>query len=392
MDNNATNVILAYLDTISRDLAMKNKRLDRMVSQREQVGYPNTRQEEGRSSCELRGKNTIPYTPMNLECCVVASSGQLDVVADLRRVEVFQSTFGDTLGDVRLREDQTLVVSTQALVDPLDDEIDSFYKNNLCPSSANLYNLNKVLLPIDKSTHTLVDPCTNQGESNLVCELPTTSEDVNEDQLTHECIPLLEHMCGVLKKSQVSDGVYRVDLNDPLDSLNILCGKILAGANEGRQGSSLSLFVDDDLFLCAIYTKDVLLVCPSLILQGSNSRSNPFSRKEDDTDQYSENSLDQHSNCFLKSCFFCHKAISQHKEVYIYRGELGFCSADCRNKQIYLDELKKVETYTKKMLASLVRQRRRGAGRCRQNIVASEDFQQHGKPSSSTNQVTFTIS
>ncbi|KAM3232987.1 hypothetical protein P3L10_018346 [Capsicum annuum] len=110
------------------------------------------------------------------------------------------------------------------------------------------------------------------------------------------------------------------------------------------------------------------------------------------TDQYSENSLDQHSNCFLKSCFFCHKAISQHKEVYIYRGELGFCSADCRNKQIYLDELKKVETYTKKMLASLVRQRRRGAGRCRQNIVASEDFQQHGKPSSSTNQVTFTIS
>ncbi|PHT78402.1 hypothetical protein T459_16454 [Capsicum annuum] len=326
MDNNATNVILAYLDTMSRDLAMANERLDHMVGQREQLGFPDTRQEQGRSSCELR-------------------------VADLPRVEVFESPYGDTLGDVRLRKDQTLVVSTQALVDPLDDEIDSSCKNDLCPSSASPYNLNKVPLPIDKSTHSLVDPCANQGESTLVCELPTTSEDVNEDQLTHECIPLLEHMCGVLKKSQVSDGVYRVDLDGARDSLNILCGKSLAssfvhrdhvygnivnngiclfevgllgrvslflnvslllkanvmrgcggdilgegrdnlgldpwlllpfspstlpecgnfyisylmlgqddkkclivGANEGRQGPSLSLFVDDDLFLCAIYT------------------------------------------------------------------------------------------------------------------------------------------
>ncbi|KAF3613823.1 hypothetical protein FXO38_36024 [Capsicum annuum] len=133
-------------------------------------------------------------------------------------------------GDVRLREDQTLVVSTQALVDPLDEEIDSSYKNDLCPSSASPYNLNKILLPIDKSTHILVDPCTNQGESTLVCELPTTSEDVNEDQLTHECIPLLENMCGVLKNSQVSDGVYRVDLDGARDSLNILCGKSLASS------------------------------------------------------------------------------------------------------------------------------------------------------------------
>ncbi|KAF3648173.1 hypothetical protein FXO38_18296 [Capsicum annuum] len=196
MDNNATNVILAYLDTICRDLVMTNERLDRMIGQRDQVGCPDTRQEEGCSSCELQGKNIIPYTPMNLECCVVASSGQLDVVADLPRVEVFESPYGDTLGDVRLREEQTLVV----------------------------------LLPIDKSTHTLVDPCANQGESTLVCELPTTSEDVNEDQLTHECIPLLEHMCGVLKKSQVSDGVYRVDLDGACDSLNILCGKSLASS------------------------------------------------------------------------------------------------------------------------------------------------------------------
>ncbi|KAF3632918.1 hypothetical protein FXO37_27266 [Capsicum annuum] len=146
-----------------------------------------------------------------------------------------------TMRSQMLREDQTLVVSTQAIVDPLDDEIDSSCKNDLCPSSASPYNLNKVLLPIDKSTYTLVDPCANQGESTLVCELPTTSEDVNEDQLTHECIPLLEHMCGVLKKSQVSDGVYRVDLDGACDSLNILWGLL------GR----VSLFLNVSLLLKA---------------------------------------------------------------------------------------------------------------------------------------------
>ncbi|KAF3673258.1 hypothetical protein FXO37_07080 [Capsicum annuum] len=129
---------------------------------------------------------------MNLDCCVVASSGQLDIVADLPRVEVFKSPYGDTLGDVRSCEDQTLVVSIQALVDPLDDETNSSCKNDLCSSSASLYNLNKVLLPIDKSTHTLVGPCKNQGESTLVYGLPTTSKVVQNDQLGENDLDLFE--------------------------------------------------------------------------------------------------------------------------------------------------------------------------------------------------------
>ncbi|KAF3632155.1 putative late blight resistance protein -like protein R1B-17-like [Capsicum annuum] len=39
---------------------------------------------------------------------------------------------------------------------------------------------------------------------------------------------LLEHMNEVLKNSQVSDGVYRIDLDNAHDSLNILCGKNIA--------------------------------------------------------------------------------------------------------------------------------------------------------------------
>ncbi|KAF3680431.1 putative MORC family CW-type zinc finger protein 3-like [Capsicum annuum] len=114
MENNATNVILAYLDTASRDLGMANEMLDSMVGQKEKVGWLDTHQEEGRISCVLRG--------------------------------------------------------TQALVDPLDDEIDSPCENDLCLASASTYNLTKVPLPCDESIHTLVDPCENQGGATFVYE------------------------------------------------------------------------------------------------------------------------------------------------------------------------------------------------------------------------------
>ncbi|KAI0507668.1 hypothetical protein KFK09_013795 [Dendrobium nobile] len=41
---------------------------------------------------------------------------------------------------------------------------------------------------------------------------------------------------------------------------------------------------------------------------------------------------------FLKSCFMCSKELSLQKEVYMYRGDQGFCSLECRSKQILQDE------------------------------------------------------
>ncbi|PHT41351.1 Heat shock protein 90-1 [Capsicum baccatum] len=148
---------------------------------REQVGYPDTRQDKDCSSCELRGKNVIPYTHMN-------------VVAILPSVEVHESSFCDTLDIVRSHKDQTLVVGTQALVDPLDDKIDSPLGNDLRPSGARTYNLTKVPLPSDESIHTLVDPCEKQGKSTLVCELPTTSEGEQNDQSGVDDLDLLEYL------------------------------------------------------------------------------------------------------------------------------------------------------------------------------------------------------
>ncbi|KAL0917529.1 hypothetical protein M5K25_012595 [Dendrobium thyrsiflorum] len=41
---------------------------------------------------------------------------------------------------------------------------------------------------------------------------------------------------------------------------------------------------------------------------------------------------------FLKLCFLCSKELSLQKEVYMYRGDQGFCSLECRSKKILQDE------------------------------------------------------
>ncbi|KAL3825065.1 hypothetical protein ACJIZ3_021094 [Penstemon smallii] len=72
-----------------------------------------------------------------------------------------------------------------------------------------------------------------------------------------------------------------------------------------------------------------------------------------------------HQCCsFLKSCHLCHKPLSFDKEVYMYMGDLGFCSVECRDRQIYVDEMKEIEISTKKILASFRQRRRDGGGRC----------------------------
>ncbi|KAI3455671.1 hypothetical protein Pfo_012334 [Paulownia fortunei] len=88
----------------------------------------------------------------------------------------------------------------------------------------------------------------------------------------------------------------------------------------------------------------------------------------------------QYSYSFLKSCHLCHKPLSLDKEVYMYRGDLGFCSVDCRNRQIYLDEMKKIAISTKRILASFHQRRRDGGGRCVTSKLLEENFHQRRRP------------
>ncbi|KAF8011271.1 hypothetical protein BT93_J1779 [Corymbia citriodora subsp. variegata] len=50
------------------------------------------------------------------------------------------------------------------------------------------------------------------------------------------------------------------------------------------------------------------------------------------------------TGCFLKSCHLCRKRLSPHEDIYMYRGEQGFCSVECRERQIAIDEMTEMET------------------------------------------------
>ncbi|PHT59486.1 hypothetical protein CQW23_01849 [Capsicum baccatum] len=200
MEPAPASAILAKLEAITHQWEVINERLYHMGVPREQVGYPDICQDEYCSSCELRGENVIPYTHMN-------------VVAVLPSVGVHESSFCDTLDIVRSHEDQTLIVGTQELVDPLDDEIDSPRKNDLCPSGASTYNLTKVPLSSNESIHTLVDPC------------------VKKEKLKS----LSEKVVGVIKGLRHKCPVHLGKSNIVADALSRICIGSFAHIKDGKK-------------------------------------------------------------------------------------------------------------------------------------------------------------
>ncbi|WOL16686.1 hypothetical protein Cni_G25474 [Canna indica] len=41
---------------------------------------------------------------------------------------------------------------------------------------------------------------------------------------------------------------------------------------------------------------------------------------------------------FLHSCFLCQKPLASNCDIFMYRGNLPFCSKECREEQIEMDE------------------------------------------------------
>lgn len=75
------------------------------------------------------------------------------------------------------------------------------------------------------------------------------------------------------------------------------------------------------------------------------------------------------------------------------RGDLGFCSVECRERQMYLDETKEMEASTQRILSTF-RQRGRdgGGGRC-ETTKLLEDFRRRRHPfSSQRERVVFSYS
>ncbi|XWS12216.1 hypothetical protein CRYUN_Cryun37aG0070800 [Craigia yunnanensis] len=140
------------------------------------------------------------------------------------------------------------------------------------------------------------------------------------------------------------------------------------------------------IYASSIKTSSSVVVGLRILTQISKGKSNvvvkpalkislPTSRKHYHSHS-GQSPADQ--SCFLKSCHLCHNILSLDKEVYMYRGDQGFCSIECRDRQIMLDETRELELSTKQMLASSSSRHCSASGR-RETRILLEDLRRRNK-------------
>lgn len=81
---------------------------------------------------------------------------------------------------------------------------------------------------------------------------------------------------------------------------------------------------------------------------------------------------------FLKTCLLCNKNLDPQEDIYMYRGDQGYCSIKCRNKQIDIDDKRELEASTRKMLASY-RQCLKNEPRTETRLILEDLRQQHNR-------------
>ncbi|KAJ0970741.1 hypothetical protein J5N97_018700 [Dioscorea zingiberensis] len=64
---------------------------------------------------------------------------------------------------------------------------------------------------------------------------------------------------------------------------------------------------------------------------------------------------DDEPHHFLDSCFLCKKPLSSNRDIFMYRGDTPFCSEECRQEQIEMDESKE----TNRKLSSIKDQKQK---------------------------------
>ncbi|XP_015897849.3 FCS-Like Zinc finger 3 [Ziziphus jujuba] len=56
--------------------------------------------------------------------------------------------------------------------------------------------------------------------------------------------------------------------------------------------------------------------------------------------RFAEDEDHQNETHFLEACFLCRKPLGYNTDIFMYRGNTPFCSKECRQEQIEIDEAK----------------------------------------------------
>ncbi|CAM8901318.1 hypothetical protein QQ045_011402 [Rhodiola kirilowii] len=85
--------------------------------------------------------------------------------------------------------------------------------------------------------------------------------------------------------------------------------------------------------------------------------------------------------CYLKSCQFCHKKLQPQDDIYMYKGDQGYCTEECRSKQIKMDQAEEEADEREAYMTKLAIRRSSGPhgmnqnmGRCNETLSILRDL------------------
>ncbi|MCL7028060.1 hypothetical protein MKW94_016062 [Papaver nudicaule] len=113
---------------------------------------------------------------------------------------------------------------------------------------------------------------------------------------------------------------------------------------------STSLFIKTDSSISTQESNNIIAVKPTFKLSGGSLKT---SSKTSNSIFSSPSTYSQESN-FLKACGLCRKKLSPLKNIYMYGGDQGFCSDNCRCRKILIEELlmEEMEETTDELVSS----------------------------------------
>ncbi|XVF52443.1 hypothetical protein PTKIN_Ptkin05aG0018600 [Pterospermum kingtungense] len=75
-------------------------------------------------------------------------------------------------------------------------------------------------------------------------------------------------------------------------------------------------------------------------LSSCASSSSSVSSPRSATARFYDARFEDHHPHFLDACFLCKKSLGGNRDIFMYRGDTPFCSEECRQEQIDIDEAK----------------------------------------------------
>ncbi|CAD5193666.1 unnamed protein product [Musa acuminata subsp. malaccensis] len=109
-----------------------------------------------------------------------------------------------------------------------------------------------------------------------------------------------------------------------------------SSSSSSSDGSLSTVEIQAGFSGCSSYVPSPPPSCYGSAMLGSLSSLRPRSLFFDGLDDEE----DDEPRHFLDSCSLCRKPLARNRDIFMYRGDMPFCSEDCRKEQIEIDEAK----------------------------------------------------